>query len=107
MSETEVAARRPRGPRGEFTVGDLLTAKRLGLLDKAIAENKGNPAFDKALRQMSAKDPSVAAAAGIGEGETVLDKRSGLFVSCKALGAGPGSKVRTERVGDTIVVRLA
>lgn len=109
VSEAPAApARKARGPRGAFTVGDLRTAQRFGALEAAIEANKGNPEFDKALRQLASEPGSAAAAlAGLGEGERIMDKRVGAFVSLKALGGTQGGKCKIEKVGETMVVSLA
>lgn len=103
----EVKTRKPRGPRSEYTIGDLRTLKRFGKLDEAVEANKGNPAFTKALRALAGEDSSVASAAGLGEGEVMADKRNGIFVSTKGIGGVAGSKIRCTRVGETLVLSLA
>jgi hypothetical protein len=112
MSESETATetapktRKPRGPRAEFTVGDILNLERIGVLEQAKELNGDNASFQAALKAAGSKSAHAAALAGFADGEKVCDFRKGVFVSLAALGAVEGSRAMVQRDGDRVIVTL-
>lgn len=109
MSEVETdtkSPRKPRGPRAEFTPGDIATLARSNALDAARAKNQGNPSFEKALRVFAGRgtDPDLASELGIQEGVVKLNRAAAVFVSAKGLGGKEGQAVNRTlmRKGETL-----
>jgi hypothetical protein len=105
MSDESV--RKPRGPRAEFTSGDLATLKRFGALEAKMEEHAGNASFQAALKALARKDHEVAALLGVSADGRTLDKRKGVFVSLAGLGAKMGDSATVEPIdGDSVKVTL-
>lgn len=112
MSDTNAAvdtaekpARKPRGPRGEITVGDLKAAYRLmgrAGLDQIMAAHQGSDALAKALKLFAREEPAVAEILGLKDAVEV-DFRNGVFVHLAALGAKKGDKVKVTQTDENTV----